>query len=313
MSDALQGLRELARVEVERDGLQQQLQAARQQVDEAARRYVDAAAKLEQEKSDVAELESFSMARILAGLRGTRDVDLSREQAEYLAAQYATSDAEARLAAARREVIDRETRLDAIGDLEARRVELLNQRERELAADPGSLAVSTELTELAARQGVLEAEVVQLQEAITAASQASEALREASLHLGNAGSWATYDTFFGGGLVADLAKHNRLDKAGELMHRADAALAHLSAELADVRVDAVGSVGVTELARTFDIWFDNIFSDLQVRGRIHDAAARVDGLLRDVESVGRDLTRRLADAERSVSAVEDARRDLLVT
>ncbi|GAA3526391.1 hypothetical protein AFL01nite_04960 [Aeromicrobium flavum] len=312
MTEALQGLTELARLETERDGLQLQLAAANDQLADAERRHQDAVAKLETETADVEKLESYSMTRILAGLRGTRDVDLSRERAEQLAAQYAVAEADGRRQAAQREVDNRTERLAAIGDLEDRRTRLLAQREREIAADPASATTHARLTEIASRQGALAAETVQLQEAVEAAAHARVALAEASAHLSSAGTWATYDTFFGGGLVGDLVKHNKLDKAGELMRRADAALAHLGAELADVNVDAVGEVGITELARVFDIWFDNIFSDYQVRQRIREAATRIDGLLRDVDTVAGELATRAAGVTATLGGLEASRRELLL-
>ncbi|WP_101523545.1 hypothetical protein [Nocardioides houyundeii] len=136
------------------------------------------------------------------------------------------------------------------------------------AAQYAAAETDARLTEMASRQGALDAELVQLDEALTAADTAQRALGEAARELGSAGDWTTYDTFLGGGVFADLAKHHRLDRAGALMRHADAALRHLAAELADVQVAAVGEVGVPELTRTLDIWFDNIFSDWAVRDRI---------------------------------------------
>jgi len=311
MTEALEGLAEIARLEAEREGLELQLSAAHGHLEEAERRHREAESKLATEAADVARLESLSMTRILAGLRGTRDVDLSREQAEHLAAQYAVAEAGTRLEAARREVADRTRRLEAMEDRESRRVALFAQREREIASDPASAATSAQLVELAEQQGRLQAEAVQLKEAIAASEHARDALQEASSHLSSASGWATYDTFFGGGLITDLVKHDKLDKAGELMRRADAALTHLATELADVDVDAVGSVGVTEMARAFDVWFDNIFSDYQVRERIRDASSRVDRLLHDVDAVARDLTTRLGAVEASSRELEESRRAVL--
>ncbi|MFS0885469.1 hypothetical protein [Aeromicrobium sp. 179-A 4D2 NHS] len=311
MSEAMQGLAEIARLEAEREGLQRQLDAARRHHEHAEERHREAVQRLDAEAADVRRLESLSMTRILAGLRGTRDTDLSREQAERLAAQYAVDEAEARRRTAQREIDDRTERLAALDGLEARRAELLALREREIAADPASSEAWTRLTEIAERQGTLEAEAVQLREAQAAARDARAALGEASQHLGSASGWATYDTFFGGGLVSDLMKHNRLDQAGELMRRADAALGHLATELADVDIDAVGEIGITELARAFDIWFDNIFSDYQVRERIRDAAARVDGLLHAVDRVADELMRRLGGVETALRDLEASRREVL--
>src|SRR5690606_41433107 len=100
MSEALEGLAALAQAETEREGLVAQLDVARNRLAMAAQRHEEAVAHLADELEDVAKLESMSMTRILSGLRGSRDVDLSREQAEAEAARYPAAGTEARRAAA---------------------------------------------------------------------------------------------------------------------------------------------------------------------------------------------------------------------
>ncbi len=154
------------------------------------------------------------------------------------------------------------------------------------------------LTELADRVGELRARDVQLVEADDAGREAADVLEQTAQHLGSASAWSTYDTFFGGGMVSSMVKHDKLDRAAGLMRRADAALSRLGSELADVGVDAVGDIGITSMTRALDIWFDNIFSDWAVRERITQASERVHGLQRQLSEVGR----RLADMRQEVDA-----------
>ena len=67
-----------------------------------------ARASLDDERGDVAALESFSPTRIWAALRGTRVADLDREQAEVRAAEYAV----ARIELRHRELTEDRTRLE---------------------------------------------------------------------------------------------------------------------------------------------------------------------------------------------------------
>lgn len=310
-ADALAGLQQLARERTERDGLVAQLEVVRARWEETRRRVAATRAELADEEADVVALESVSVTRILAGLRGSRHTDLDRERSEVAAARYLVAEAEARAAAEEREAASLESRIAGLGDLDARRAELLQERERELAADPAAAAASARLAELAERIGTLQARQVQVAEADAAGRQAWNALQEAARHLGSAGSWATYDTFFGGGMVADMVKHDRLDRAQALMHRADAALARLATELADVGIGAVGEVGITEMTRALDVWFDNIFSDWAVRDRIEQAARRVDALSQAVADVGRELVRRREATDEELAAARAERERLL--
>lgn len=311
MTGALERLAELARQEAERSGLEAQVVVAREQLATATQRRDEAATRLASELDDVSALESMSMTRILAGLRGSRDLDLNREQAEADAARYAAAEAEARRVVAERELDDLWRRIAGLDDLPARRTTLLAEREREIAADPSSGPLSARLTELAERQGRLQAEVAELEEALAAAERAGVALMTAQQHIGGASGWATYDTLFGGGMVSDLAKYSRLDRAAVLMREADAALAHLAAELADVGVRQVGELGITQLARAFDVWFDNIFSDWAVRERIRQAAERVHQLLTGLAATSQELRTRRDATQAALDALAAEREGLL--
>ncbi len=311
MTTALQGLADLARDVRLCEGLTAQAAAARQQVAEARTTYETAVVALADELDDVARLESMSLTRILAGLRGSRDTDLDRERAEADAATFTARSAEARLQAAQREVDSLQARIDELGDLAARRGALLVQREAEVAADPSAAATAQRLTAVAAQVGVQEGLLVEIGEAIIACEMARDALSAATRHLSSAGDWATYDTFFGGGMVADLVKHDRLDRAGELMGAADAAMRRLAVELADIEMSGVGGIEITEMGRFFDVWFDNIFSDWAVRDRIREAADRVTTAANRVSQVRLELEGRRGTALDERDALAREREGLL--
>ncbi|MGH3347724.1 MAG: hypothetical protein ACRDO4_12145, partial [Nocardioides sp.] len=118
MSEALAGLEQLARDRTTREGLVAALAATLERAALARRQVADARARLTDEQADVASLESMSMTRILAGLRGRRDAELDRERAEVAAAEYAVAEAEARLAAEDREIASLESRVAGHGDLD---------------------------------------------------------------------------------------------------------------------------------------------------------------------------------------------------
>ena len=296
-------LEQLAQDRAARDGLVAARAATGHRLERARERLEEARTRLAGEQQDVAALESLSMTRIMAGIRGRRDADLDRDRAEAAAAEYAVAEAASRLATEQREADSLDSRIAGYGDLERRRAELLAQREEELRRDPGGASTAQRLTELAERTGALQAQRVQLEEADAAAREAHGALQETARHLGSAGSWATYDTFFGGGLVGDMVKHDKLDRAAALMRRADAALAHLATELADVGIGSVGEIGISSMTRALDVWFDNIFSDWAVRDRIAQADDRVQRLLVGVADIGRELHAR---QEQTVAGLEDA-------
>jgi hypothetical protein len=265
--------------------------------------------QLDDEAADVERLESLSAARIWSRLKGSHLDDLERETAEREAARYAVAEAEARREVMRRERAALESRIAELGAVEGRCRVAMAAKEAwvaELGDGP-----ARELAEIAERRGELTALDSEAREAFAAGRAAHDLLVRASSLLGSAGSWSMWDTFGGGGLLTDMMKYDKVDQATETLRHADLALAAFSRELADVDLPAVGGVRVEQMMRTFDVWFDNIFSDLAVRARIEDTAHRVAQAIDQVERAlaaladkGRAVERELADL--------DARRERLL-
>ena len=263
------------------------------------------------EAEDVEKLEGFGLTAVLAAVRGTRTGALDRERAEEVAARYALQTATARLQAveARREGVER--RLAQLGDTEARREAATQAHATALSASggPSAAGVDAVLDELAAAQ----AQVAELAEAQEAGIRAVTALTLARNELGSAVSWSAYDTWFGGGLISSSIKHDRIDDAGRRIAQAQEALVDLARELGDVQ-DVAGlraDLGISPTTRTFDVWFDNLFSDLSVRSSIQDSSLRVDRAIAAVHEANRRMTVRGAALDQQLAELR-ARRDALL-
>lgn len=137
----------------------------------------------------------------------------------------------------------------------------------------------------------------EIREARSACEAALTSLAEAQRKVDSARSWGTYDTWFGGGLFSSLIKHDRIDQAESYMRTVDVALDRLRKELADVSMGsaAIGGVGVGDLTRTLDVWFDNFFSDLAVQSRLKDADHRLDMIGEALVAVRRALDERFQE------------------
>lgn len=299
---ALEAAAEHARLTVRLAVADTELAAAEAQVGEARSRLAD-------ETTDVERLESFSPTRIWAGLRGSRESDLDRERAEQQQAEYTVAVVELRRDRARDACAALRSAYDGLGDVAARRAAALEAKAAWLAETGAPEA--EELAQLASDLGAVRSTATELREALGAADDAADALAQADNLLSSARGWSTADTFFDGGLLTDMVKYDRMDQAQALMRRADDALSDLGVELADVGMEPVGGIEITQLVRAFDVWFDNIFSDWAVRERIGEAAARVAEARGAVGEVRRRLVDRLLQAE-SKEAVLVARREELL-
>jgi hypothetical protein len=158
------------------------------------------------EDRDVQRLESLSPSRIWATLRGSRDTDLDREQAERQAAAYAVARAEALLDACHAETRRAEAELAALGDVARRREQALAAKESWLRSTSGP--AGEQLARTAEDLAAVGSELKETREAVAAGDAAAGTLDRARQVLGAAGDWATYDTFFGGG-----TRHNNSSTA----------------------------------------------------------------------------------------------------
>ncbi|MCM0621803.1 hypothetical protein [Nocardioides bruguierae] len=267
------------------------------QLDAALRRTEETTAVLAAETADVAVLEGLSAGRLWSQLRGTRDDDLRRERAEQQRAEVAAARALADQRAVEAELEAVRTRLDRLrgGPARLERARVAVEQWLVERGDETGRALAT----LAEEVGTLQDRQRELAEAAEAAGHAAGALAHAHDRLDSAHGWSSYDTFFGGGMIGDAMKYNRLDDAQRAIVEADAALAHLARELADVDRVGVGHIGVSPGQQVFDVFFDNIISDWNVRRRIQDSLERVRRGRHQVDEVRRDLdaARREADAE----------------
>lgn len=166
-----------------------------------------------------------------------------------------------------------------------------------------------------------------LRAVITSALRASGALDTAVERLGTAAGWSLLDVASdrsGGfrhgtarmfGDVAGHAKHDALDGAVVPIAEAHASLLSLRSELADLG-------GAAELHHpnvrmpssalgTWDVWFDNTFSDLMVHDRITSSSAELRRAAASVEELIVELTPGADAAATHVDALESQRADLL--
>lgn len=263
------------------------------------------------QEEDVSRLEHLSFARVAASLRGSRASDLERERVEADAARLHVADAQARLDALRAELQSVSGELQRLASAPDDYAAALAEKERHLAEsdDPRR----ARLLNLAQERGRLTAEVAEIDRALRDAGSAELALSQVAQILASAKSWNTYDTFFGGGLMADIAEHNRLDEAARAAAEADRRMSVLRTELADIEAAASpsGPLAISSTTKFVDMWFGNIFTDLAIRSRIAQAQANVTSGIRLVDRVRAQLANRASQARARMSAIEAERRSLL--
>ena len=277
---------------------------------ERDRRVMETGRVFRKEQDDVDRLEKGGLRALLLSLTGDREVRLSQERREELAARLQYDQA-------RRDAEDLEERIrDLLQEREElravrTRLEALLGEKAERLKELGGTG-GTRLAELDRALDALAAQRREVGEALHAGRQAEQALSGVLDSLDSAESWGTWD-MLGGGLFTTMAKHGHIDDARAGIDHAQRALSRFRTELADVRDMELPQVQIGEFATFADYFFDGFFMDWMVQSKIQDAQegvsevhVRVLNALRNLEQMDQELAGRQA-------GLESERKELLRT
>ena len=277
-------MRTLEDINAELEQVRQKLDRARKlsavmedlkaQHEERKRAAEDALKVLYREQEDAEELERLSFASFLARIRGEQAERLDQERREAVAAK-------ARYDAARRDLEDLEARFQAAQKERAKRL-------IQIGCDLDSLG----------------AQIRELDEAICAGKDVGYALDQMIGQLDSAAGWGTWD-ILGGGMLATMAKHGRMNDAQNAAFQARQAISRFRTELADVSQLRVPDLQVGEFTSFADYFFDGLFVDLYIQDKIgtarrsaEETAAQVEDLLSQLRRERDRTAERAAELER---------------
>lgn len=130
----------------------------------------------------------------------------------------------------------------------------------------------------------------ELHEAKDAANKVIEKIDRAMDSLDSAEFWGMWD-IFGGDFLSSWSKRNKIEEANECIKDIVDSVKVLNKELKDADMVLPEEVSNTMNDRTFDIWLDNIFTDLRVQEEIKEAMKE----LREFKNGIEDLLIRLDD------------------
>ena len=130
----------------------------------------------------------------------------------------------------------------------------------------------------------------ELQEARDRAVIVIEKIDRALDTLDNAKFWGMWD-MFGGEFFSSWKKRNKIKEANRYIEGIKDSVKDLEKELKDVNMVLPEEISNTMNDRVFDIWFDNIFTDMKVQREIKGSIRE----LREFRNVVEDLVIKLDD------------------
>lgn len=268
--------------------------------------------KFEAESKDVDQLQKESLSSTLLRLIGRYDGKLDKEMQEMIDAKMAYDKASERVKELYLERDDLSSRISLLRQDQQLYETELDRREKEIKNNITNER-SIQYNQLETDEKVLYKQLVETDEAMLAANKAKETAKRIIKSLDSAENWATYDIWFKSGIISHMAKYSHIDNAEADFNRLSSNMKDLQRELRDVNLAAIPEMtGIDSTTRAIDFWFDNIFTDLNVRNRIRndsDQAAKMVGI---IQSIITKLEGNKSNIQRQLSSIEQSKDDLII-
>lgn len=265
--------------------------------------------KYEAESLDVEQIQKNSLSTTILKLVGKYEDRVNKETQEMLHAKMEYDAAAHRTMELKKE---RDMLSKRISDLaQDKRIfeQELRRREEEIKSQISGEAAE-EYRKLEAYQDYLLKQLTETEEALRAAKRALSTADSAKGQLDKAEGWATYDIWFGNGIISHLVKYDHIDSAQSTFDTLNSQIRDLQRELKDINLSADFLPSqIDSTTRMIDFWFDNIFTDIMVRdqirnnreqirslyGKINAVIGKLEGLKSSISSQIRDIERKMND------------------
>ena len=234
--------------------------SAKIRYEENNERYELAKETFAKESADVEKLQAESLSTFLKRLVGNYDKKLDKEMQEKLTAKMELDLSLALLLEAREDLAAIQA---AVEQSTAKIKQLKDFLYRQ---DPH---FREKITDEEIKRAQLNQELLELDEASAAGERVLEGIDDALKDLDSADSFSTWDMFTDSSLIFDMMKYDKINKAETKMSRLEQLLESYTKELKDLSLDTYLSYEkFSGMGKTFDIFFDNLFSDWDTKAKI---------------------------------------------
>lgn len=225
------------------------------------------------EQDDVDRLNARSLTAFFYRATGKMGEKLTKEEAEAYAAAVKYDAAKNELQAVNNDIEYCQKRLSDLQDCEQQYERVLKEKTEQIKQS--GVPEAGRIMQIENEIAFLENQQKEIQEAINAGNQAFYIARKILEDLNSAKNWSTFD-LMGGGLIADMAKYDKLNKVQDQIQDLQNALRGFRTELADVTERISGNlyVEIGDFLHFADYFFDGLFTDWMVYDKINDSRNR---------------------------------------
>lgn len=292
--------------------LQQRLQKLEQRIADAEKDMQTILRHYNAEVVDVEQMKKDSLSNTLLKLIKRYEGKLDKETQEMIAAKMEYDKASDRVSDLQSELYQLNLRIKSLLDNKQTYEDELKQREDIVKSSITSKAYLI-YRKLQEEREKLGKQLVEIDEAKAVAHLVLGTAQSALDHLRSAEGWATYDIWARGGVISHMAKYNHIDNAQADFNRLSYQVKDLKKELSDIMIyETAYNVGIDSTTRMFDFWFDNIFTDLNVRDKIRADKEEVSKLILKIKSIITKLEEVKIEALGKLDTIESNKKELLI-
>lgn len=234
------------------------------------------------EGMDVERLQGRSLSAFFYTVTGKKDEHLEKERKEAYAASAKYDAVMRELCAVRADIKRYNAEYSALIGYDVQYEKLLCEKAIALKVE-GSKAAE-KIIEFETRISKTDNAKAEAKEAIAAGRRAKKSAETVLEKLNNAKGWASWD-ILGGGMIADMAKHDKLDAAQDAVEELQINLRRFKTELADITLEAEHQVNIDGFLRFADLFFDGIFVDYSILQRIEESKEKIEAVKCQIDSV----------------------------
>ncbi|MCA9766376.1 MAG: hypothetical protein KC455_08155 [Carnobacterium sp.] len=223
-------------------------------------RFTLAETNLKKESRDVEKLQSESLANFIKQLMGHYDKKLDKELQEKLAAKVELDLSSTLLVEAQKDL----TAIQLASEETSNQISQL--KDSLYSKDPH---FRDKIANEEINRAQLKQELIELDEASAAGDKVLAGISEALDDLESADSYSTWDMFTNNSFILDMLKYDKINTAEAKMNQMEKLLENYDKELKDLSLDTyLNYETFGGMSKTFDIFFDNFFSDWDTKEKI---------------------------------------------
>ena len=159
----------------------------------------------------------------------------------------------------------------------------------------------------------MESRKKEIDEAILASKDLILSLMSAKEDLSSAKNWGMFD-ILGGGLIPSAVKHDHIKRASQYIKDASEKARRLMRELEDLKpYFNIEFIEINALARTFDTFFDNVFSDFSIQHEIDTAYENISQNFDSAEALHAKLLELKKECDAKIEEVTEKRNQIILS